>query len=284
MTKDKKEKKEKKKKTPDSNDPQSSAKETIQQDELLIESKKDDTRLLELEFFSKEELEQKINELKDEISSIEKKLKDSTDDLKKKEKDAADWKNKYIHLQAEFENAQKRWEKNRQNLRVQYSASVIKSFLPLYDSFKKAMESNEREDSPLNGFFKQFMSILKSNKAEHIEIKDGDSFDYNYHEALTSLEREDLPKNTIIEVVQDGWKMEKEVIRYAKVIISKKPKPPEPPPEEKEEKEKDEDEDKEGSTEEPPEESEKVELKAESEEKSEVDSTESKENDPDYIS
>ncbi len=152
-----------------------------------------------------------------------------------------DWKQKYVHLQAEFENANKRWDKSRKNLKVQYSASVLKSFLPLYDSFKKAIDSSSQENEVLTQFYNQFLSILKFQGAEPIEIKNDDLFDYSIHEALTSLEREDVPENSIINVVQDGWKLGKDILRYSKVVISKKPKPPEPEPEPEPEKEEKED-------------------------------------------
>ncbi|MFX0007623.1 MAG: nucleotide exchange factor GrpE, partial [Candidatus Hermodarchaeota archaeon] len=183
----------------------------------------------ELDYFSKEDLIKEKEEL-------EKKSNDLKEKVEKLQKEKDDSKNKYMHLQAEFENAQKRWDKNRQNLRTEYTASVLKNFLPLYDSFKKAMEAaNEAEKKHLNGFFNQFMSIFKSYGAEPIEVKINDPFDYNVHEALTSVEKEDVPENRILEIVQDGFKYGKEIIRYTKVIISRKPKPPEPEPEIKEE-------------------------------------------------
>ncbi|MBA7601756.1 Protein GrpE [subsurface metagenome] len=143
-----------------------------------------------------------------------------------------------MHLQAEFENAQKRWNKNRQNLRIEYTASVLKNFLPLYDSFKKAIDSaNETEKNVLNNFYTQFMNVYKSYGAEPILVKINDSFDYSIHEALSSIENRDVPENRILEIIQDGFKYGKVVIRYAsKVIISKKPKPPEPEPEPEEKK------------------------------------------------
>ena len=143
-----------------------------------------------------------------------------------------------MRLQAEFENAQKRWKKNRQNLRIEYTASALKTFLPLYDSFKKALESSDENQVILKGFFDQFINILKYHKAIPIDVKINDTFDYNYHEALSSIERDDLPNNTIINIVQDGWKLDKEVIRYTKVIISRVPPPPEPEPEPEPENEK----------------------------------------------
>ena len=177
-----------------------------------------------LEYYSKEHLIEKID-------NLESNLKNQTDELKKLKEESESWKSKYMRLQAEFENAQKRWDKNRKNLRLEYTALVLKSFLPLYDSFKKALSNDKENMKILKGFYDQFMNILKSYKAEPMEVKENEPFDYSTQEALTSIEKTDIPKNTILEVIQDGWKLENEVLRFTKVIISKEPKPPEPEPE-----------------------------------------------------
>lgn len=183
-----------------------------------------------LEYFSKDELVDNIQDLK-------RNLKENEEKLQLSQNQANEWKNKYMRLQAEFENTQKRWEKYRKDLSIQYIASTIKSFLPLYDSFKKALENNNSENKALKGFNDQFINILKFHKAEPIKVNVNDPFDYNYHEALSTIERDDVPKNTIIDIVQDGWKLNNEVIRYTKVIISREPKPPEPEQEKKDESE-----------------------------------------------
>ena len=179
-----------------------------------------------LEYYSKDDLIKKIKRHEEQL-----KLNDTII------KDLKDWKEKYVHLQAEFENANKRWDKSRNNLKIQYTASVLKSFLPLYDSFKKAIDSDSQENEVLTQFYNQFLSILKFQGAEPIEIKEDDIFDYTIHEALTSLERDDVPENSIIDIIQDGWKLGKDILRYSKVVISKKPKPPELEPEPEPEKE-----------------------------------------------
>ena len=182
----------------------------------------------ELEYFSKDEVLEKVKTAEKELTEFKttaKKLREENDESKKK----------FMHLQAEFENAQKRWEKSRLDLRTQYTTSVLKNFLSLYDSFKKALDSdNESEKNILNGFYNQFMSVFKSYGAEPIDVKLNDLFDYSKHEALTSIEREDVPENSILEIIQDGWKYGKEVIRYTKIVVSRKPKPPEPEPKEEE--------------------------------------------------
>ncbi|MHA1468605.1 MAG: nucleotide exchange factor GrpE, partial [Promethearchaeota archaeon] len=91
-----------------------------------------------LEYYSKDDLIKQIKMHEEQLELNDKIIKD----LK-------DWKEKYVHLQAEFENANKRWDKSRKNLKIQYTASVIKSFLPLYDSFKKAIDSSSQENEVL---------------------------------------------------------------------------------------------------------------------------------------
>jgi molecular chaperone GrpE len=194
------------------------------------EEPEEDIKLLEgegqkvLEYLDLDDLISKYNILKDS-SKKDKEL------LTKYKNESESWKNKHMRLQAEFENAQKRWNKNRQNLRKEYIGYTLKSFLPLYDSFKKALDGDDENQTILKQFYDQFVGILKFHKAEPIEVKAKDPFDYTYHEALSSLEREDLPNNSIIEIIQDGWKMDKDVLRFAKVIISREPTPPEPEPE-----------------------------------------------------
>jgi len=193
------------------------------------EGKEQDIKLLEgeqqkvLEYHDLDDLIAKYNKLKESS-------KRDREALIKNKKESESWKNKHMRLQAEFENAQKRWNKNRQNLRTEYTGRTLKTFLPLYDSFKKALDGDDENKAILKQFYDQFISILKFHKAEPIDVKINDPFDYLYHEALSSIERDDLPNNTIIEIIQDGWKMDKDVIRYSKVIISREPTPPEPEP------------------------------------------------------
>lgn len=229
MTPKKKEEEELEELEKDSQEPEESEREESKSEES---EPQEETKLIEgkepfkLEFFSKEELLAKVKSLETQVEA-----------LKKSNDENSNWKSKYTRLQAEFENAEKRWSKSRQDLRIEYTASAIKSFLPLFDSFRKALENSDKNHEIIKGFYNQFMNVLKFHKAVPMDVKINDVFDYNYHEALNSIERDDVPSNTIIEVIQDGWKLDKNVIRYAKVIVSREPKPPEPEKEEESAKE-----------------------------------------------
>ncbi|GAH09418.1 unnamed protein product, partial [marine sediment metagenome] len=157
-----------------------------------VREEKPEVKLLEGE-------EQKVLEYHDldDLITKYKKLQESNkkdkEALIKNKKESDSWKDKYMRLQAEFENAQKRWNKNRQNLRTESTGRTLKSFLPLYDSFKKALDGDDENKAILKQFYDQFISILKFYKAEPIEVKINDIFDYTYHEALSSIEKDDLP-------------------------------------------------------------------------------------------
>ena len=241
MTRKKKEKEKMSKNTLKNGDkPLSTVEKTESKDENVksdkVQEEKPEVKLLEGE-------EQKVLEYHDlddlitKYKKLQERNKKDKEALIENKKESESWKDKYMRLQAEFENAQKRWNKNRQNLRKEYTGLTLKSFLPLYDSFRKALDEVNEDNSILKQFYDQFISILKYYKAEPIEVKINDLFDYTYHEALSSIEKDDLPNNSIIEIIQDGWKIDKDVLRYTKVIISRIPLPPKPEPEPKPEEE-----------------------------------------------
>jgi len=231
MTKKKEKKQDKTEKTEETPQKDSNDSEKVNQNQAKIEIEQETTqqkvKLLEekegagltLEYFSKEEIVKQVKELEECVKEKDVQIKELNE-----------WKDKFVRLQAEFENAQKRWDKNRQYLKSQYTASALKNFLPLYDSFKKAIE-NAAADDQIKQFYNQFMGILKFAGAEPMQTKINESFDYSQHEALTSIEKEVVEENCILDIIQEGWKFGKDVLRYAKVVISKKPKPPEPEPE-----------------------------------------------------
>ncbi|MBN1216899.1 MAG: nucleotide exchange factor GrpE [Candidatus Lokiarchaeota archaeon] len=174
------------------------------------------------------EKKEQYNDLSEEkliekLLDTDKKLSLAKKELIQSKEEKKNWQEKYTRLQAEFENTQKRWEKSKDQLKNQSKGNIIKNFLPLYDSFKHALK-NEAEHHILEQFFKQFMNILKNLGVEIMIINEKEIFDYNKHEAITTMQNNDLPNNTIIEVIQDGIKLDKDILRYAKVIVSQKQK------------------------------------------------------------
>ena len=62
-----------------------------------------------------------------------------------------------------------------------------------------------------------FMSNMKVERFNPIN----EQFDFRLHEALTSVENEEVKPNTIVDVIQSGYLLEGELLRPAKVVVSK---------------------------------------------------------------
>ncbi len=111
-------------------------------------------------------------------------------------------------------------------------ADIVLAFMPLVDSFlpavKKVEEGSYKDVRQLGEGLKslkqQLDSILKGLNAVPID-QTHVPYNYNLHEVTLSQEAPDLPEDTVIGIVQVGWKLGSDVIRPAKVIVSKKPAP-----------------------------------------------------------
>jgi len=129
-------------------------------------------------------------------------------------------------LQAEFENARKRAERERQDYRDYAAANVVEQFLPVLDNFElalKATGSTEQLRSGVELIVKQMEEILRQMQVTAIPAV-GEAFDPRHHEALGSVEREDLPDQHIAEEIRRGYKIRERLLRPSMVRVVSNPK------------------------------------------------------------
>ena len=135
-------------------------------------------------------------------------------------------KDRYIRLFAEFDNYKKRLIKDRQDLLKYSDKDILESLLPVLDDFDRAiteLEKKEDDLSVLEGvklIYNKLFNTLKDRGLTVIDVKAGDDFNIDYHEAITQVPSPDESlKGKIIDVVQKGYLLHEKVIRYAKVVI-----------------------------------------------------------------
>lgn len=136
-------------------------------------------------------------------------------------------KEKFLRLFAEFENYKKRTTKERIELFSTASQELMTSLLPVLDDFDRANQEiiKNSDDEIYKGVSliqNKFFDTLKSKGLKIVEVKKGDSFDADDHEAVTQIPApsEGL-KGKIIDVIEKGYKLGDKVIRYPKVVIGK---------------------------------------------------------------
>ncbi|HZK33994.1 MAG TPA: nucleotide exchange factor GrpE [Bacillota bacterium] len=128
-------------------------------------------------------------------------------------------------LQADFENYKKRNKNLVADTYSEASCEILNTFLPVLDNLDRAIlsfkEANAQE-SMLKGvemIHKQFIDCLEQLGVEEIEAL-GQPFDPDLHEAvMQSGAQEDQEPNTVVDVLQKGYRTKDRVIRYSMVNV-----------------------------------------------------------------
>lgn len=133
-------------------------------------------------------------------------------------------KDRYIRLYAEFENYKKRTLKEKNEFYLYASQDLMTSMLGVLDDFERALKEiskngNEADFKGVELIYQKFRSKLTEKGLKPIEVKPGDDFNVDYHEAITQIPAptEDL-KGKIVDVIETGYQLHDKVIRFAKVV------------------------------------------------------------------
>ncbi len=129
--------------------------------------------------------------------------------------DLNDYKNLYIRQRSEMENYAKYKEREIENIRKNAGSEIIKNLLPVLDTLDAGMI----HDPKLEPVRSQIIKILSSYGLKEIAGK-GEKFDPNLEEAIGVSDQGEDGK--VLEVVQKGYMLNGEVLRTAKVIVSKR--------------------------------------------------------------
>jgi molecular chaperone GrpE len=129
-------------------------------------------------------------------------------------------------LQAEFENARKRAEREKADYRDFATANVVEQFLPVLDNFELALKSTGSTEQLRSGvelIVKQMEDVLRQMNVTAIPTV-GEEFNPHHHEALGSVERLDLPDQHVAEEIRRGYKIREKLLRPAMVRVVSNPK------------------------------------------------------------
>ena len=135
-------------------------------------------------------------------------------------------KEKFLRLFAEFENFKKRTSRERLELFKTANQEVITSLIPVLDDFNRANNQIDKgaKKIDVDGFkliYNKFFEVLKSSGLSSTTTKIGDSFDPEFHEAITQITAPtESDKGKIIDIVEAGYQLGDRIIRYPKVVVA----------------------------------------------------------------
>ena len=134
------------------------------------------------------------------------------------------WRDKYLRLQAEFDNYRKRTLREKMDLVSSGGADVLKSMLSVLDDVQRAVAASEksediaalREGERLVA--QKFEETLRQKGVVEIEAV-GEEFNPDFHEAVARFKAGDEKKGKVIDVIQRGYMLGDKVLRYVKVVV-----------------------------------------------------------------
>jgi molecular chaperone GrpE len=125
-------------------------------------------------------------------------------------------------LQAEFENARKRAERERNEFRDYATGSVAEKFLPVVDNFQLALKSHGTAQQMRHGvelIVNQMEEVLRQLQILPIPAV-GEPFDPRLHEALGTVDRDDLPDQHVAEEIRRGYRLRERLLRPSLVRVA----------------------------------------------------------------
>lgn len=153
-----------------------------------------------------------LDQLKAEVAALTQKNKDLED--------------KYLRSQAEIQNAQRRYSKERADLVKYESQRLGKDILSSVDNLERALqvkaddEASRQLKKGIEMTLEGLVRALKDNGIEEIKA-DGEKFDPTLHQAVQSVPAEnDDQKGHVVQVLQKGYVYKDRTLRPAMVVVA----------------------------------------------------------------
>ncbi len=140
------------------------------------------------------------------------------------EEQIAAWRDKYLRLQAEFDNFRKRTIKEKMELVERGCEGAWKAILPILDDMERAITASHKSDdieALRQGeelVMKKFESVLQGAGITAIDCVDK-PFNEEEQEAVARFAAGEDKRGLVIDCVQRGYKLGEHVLRYAKVVV-----------------------------------------------------------------
>jgi len=137
----------------------------------------------------------------------------------------AELQDRYLRLQAEFQNARRRAEKDRAEF-IEYAATeAVRALLPILDDFERALKVEGAGKEYAKGMELIYQRLIESLKKLGLEpiTSAGLPFDPHVHHAVEMVESEGTADHTVIDEYQKGYNFKGRLLRPAMVRVAVEP-------------------------------------------------------------
>ena len=139
--------------------------------------------------------------------------------------DGQDWRDRALRLQAEMDNYRKRQQRLADDRIDAERQRLLRSFLPVVDDLERALAAPSDDGRGLrDGIELTHRAALQLLQREGVEPirEQGRPFDPHRHEAVATVDhnRAGVAPNTIVEVLEPGYRQQDQLLRPARVVVA----------------------------------------------------------------
>jgi molecular chaperone GrpE len=162
------------------------------------------------------------------VKNVLKKAKDAMDSGKAVSEELNEFKDRFLRLQADFENFRKRTQREKTELYRMANEDILSELLPVLDHMELALNSagDRADDDPfvqgVQLVVEQMNVVLGKFGLSPVDA-DSKEFDHNVHEAVANIPSEDVPENVVVAQVRKGYMFGDKLLRAAQVVVSSGP-------------------------------------------------------------
>ncbi len=179
----------------------------------------------------------KQNEAQEELSSVQDEAVESETlegdinalqaELDAMRDEMARMKDHSMRALAEAQNMKRRAEIDVDNARKYGAEKIVTELLPVVDNLERALQAADAElvgvKPVLEGVELTLKGFLDALAKSNVEIVDphGEPFDPAVHQAMTMIDNPDVESNSVVAVMQKGYRLNGRLLRPAMVVVAK---------------------------------------------------------------
>lgn len=135
----------------------------------------------------------------------------------------AEMENRYLRLQADFDNFKRRTLQEKEQLAGFVKGDVMEDLFPVLDNFERALQVPATDETKafLEGFAMIQQNLMASLQKHGLAVIEavGKPFDPNYHQAVMRVPSDEYEDDTVCEVLQTGYTVDGRTVRPAMVKV-----------------------------------------------------------------
>jgi len=138
------------------------------------------------------------------------------------ENEVAKLREALMRTRADTDNMQKRAEREMEKARRYQHEAIMRDLLPVIDGLEQGLENASEGDSAREGLELTRKLLLKALEDHGLEVihPEGERFDPQWHEAMSMQPSEEAEPDTVLMVLQKGYRLDDRLLRAARVIVA----------------------------------------------------------------